>query len=99
MEHRDTPVQILFATTVLDGILVDAVVTGVPSTRDPTHPGAGEPFSFLVDRSVGAPGLARAWTLLDEWARDRTTVLADTSSTAEQLVLRHDADELQLTMS
>ena len=64
-----------------------------------THVGPGEPFSFLVDRSVGPEGLGRAWLLLDEWARDGAPVLAAASTTAEHLVLRHEADELQLTMS
>lgn len=99
MERSDTPVQVLFATTCPDGILVDAVVTGVPTAGTLTNAGAGEPFSFLVDRSVGPEGLGRAWLLLDEWARDGAPVLADTSTTAEHLVLRHDDDELQLTMS
>ncbi len=93
------PVQVLFATSCDEGIVIDAVVTAVPPARRMLHAGPGEPFSLLIRREVGPASLDRALVLLHEWAHRGTLVVAVTSATAEQLVLRHEDDELQLSMS
>ena len=95
-------VQVLFATSTEQGVVLDCTVAEDVVTNDSTHIPSGSPFSLVIDHDGaggredgGATGHA-ALALLERWCSDGVVVEATSSAHSRCLVLRHDRDRLVL---
>lgn len=95
-------VQVLFASSTEEGVVLDCTVAEEVTTSDSVRIPSGSPFSLMIDHDArrgtdddGATSDA-AMVLLERWCSDGVIVQATTSSDSRCLVLRHEQDRLVL---
>jgi hypothetical protein len=97
------PVQVLFASSTSDGVVLDCTVAEEVVTSSSLRIPSGSPFSLLIDSAADGPdpagpdrGPDPALVLLERWCSAGVIVEATTSSTSKCLVLSHDEDRVVL---
>jgi hypothetical protein len=91
------PVQVVFASTTPDGVVLDCTVAEEVDTGSEVRIPSGAPFSLLIDRLDGdGAAVVAAMHLLERWCSAGVVVQATTSSSSRALVLRHQRDEVVL---
>lgn len=89
------PVQVLFASSTAEGIVLDCTVAEEVVTAGPRPIPSGAPFSLVIER-LEPSGEDAAMRLLERWCAASTVVEATTSSSSRWLVLSDAEDRLVL---
>ena len=94
------PVQLVFASSTDDGVVLDCTVVDDVVTDDTVIP-FGSPFTLWIDRvdPDGRRPAAELLGLLRSWCASGVVVEATTSASSRQLRLRHAADEVVLEVT
>lgn len=95
-DELSVPLQVLFAETTDDGLLVDCVVAEQVSTPSGRTIAAGEPFSMVMTSGATPVDGDAVATMLRRWSEEGCLVDAASSGTGRYLVLRSGREELVL---
>ncbi len=94
------PVQVVFASSTAEGVLLDCTVAEEVRCGGPVRIAPGSPFSLLIGHlDADLESGVAAMRLLEDWCADGVVVQATTSASSRWMVLRHDRDQLLLEIS